>query len=333
MTISTTDFPTWFFAGFYGGLGCCVVTIVISLRALYTNIRRRVILRRLVVCIASSLCLLPTFIWFRVDFNAQISFAEITALLSCVVFFGWLLPIGVTLFSSVMSRSRFSMIGKSEKQKERKESSGGPWYPPRYQSDVMAPFVFSAETPWGWLEYRSGNFQGQRLALKRSIITLGRAEDSDIWLDDDMASRRHAEIAWDNNFVYLTDCESLNSTRLNGQRVRGSVPLSSEDIIEIGTHRFLFLLAEQKIAVADQYDPLVNHKWRSSLELQEGRETTQHSLPLPAAKPLLHTDQVNTASESRQDEPASSAQKFIPFNTPLNNGPMLLRLPSRPKES
>ena len=342
MTISTTDFPTWFLAGFYGGLGCCVVTIVISLRALYTNIRRRLILRRLVVCIASSLCLLPTFIWFLLDFNAQISFTELTALLSCVVFFGWLLPIGTTLFSSVMSRSRFSMLGKSEEQKqqkqekeqkEQKEYPGGQWYPPRYQSGVMAPFVFSAETPWGWLEYRSGNFQGQRLALKRSIITLGRAEDSDIWLDDDMASRRHAEIAWDNNFVYLTDCESLNSTRLNGQRVRGAVPLSSEDIIEIGTHRFQFLLAEQKIAVADQYDPLVNHKWRSSLELQDGRETTQHRLPSPATKPLLHTEQVNTASEARQEEPAPSSQKFMPFKTPLSNGPLPLRLPSRPKES
>jgi pSer/pThr/pTyr-binding forkhead associated (FHA) protein len=169
--------------------------------------------------------------------------------------------------------------------------------------------------------------------LKRSIITLGRAEDSDIWLDDDMASRRHAEIAWGNNLVYLTDCGSLNSTRLNGRRVQGSVLLSSEDTIEIGIHHFLFLLAEQKIAVADQYDPLVNHKWRSAFELQDGRETTEHSVPLPTTKPLLHTDQVNTASESQQVEPAPPSQKFVPFNTPLSNGPMLLRLPSRPKQS
>ena len=36
MTISTTDFPIWFLVGFYGGLVCCVLTILISLRALYT---------------------------------------------------------------------------------------------------------------------------------------------------------------------------------------------------------------------------------------------------------------------------------------------------------
>jgi pSer/pThr/pTyr-binding forkhead associated (FHA) protein len=216
--------------------------------------------------------------------------------------FGWLLDIGANVFSSALSRSRFSKKSQHEGQQKQKKISGGQWYPPRYQSGVLAPFVFGTETPWGWLEYRGGNFQGQRLALKRSIITLGRAEDSDIWLDDDMASRRHAEVSWEKEIVYLTDCESLNSTRLNGRRVRGSVLLSSGDIIEIGTHCFLFILAEQKTVAADQYDPLVNHKWRSSFELQDSRETTRRDLALSVAKPLLHTDQINTELESRQLE-------------------------------
>jgi pSer/pThr/pTyr-binding forkhead associated (FHA) protein len=295
MTISTTDFPIWFFTGFSGGLVCCVLSIVISLRAMYTHIRRRVLSRRLVVLVvvsfASSICLLPTLAWFSVRFDARVSLAEIAVLVCCVVLFGWLLPIGTAVVAAVVSGSLF---GGQEKR------SGGQWSPPRYQSGVMAPFVFGAEAPWGWLEYHSGNFLGQRLALKRSIITLGRAEDSDIWLDDDMASRRHAEMAWEDNVVYLTDCESLNSTRLNGRRVRGSVLLSSGDIIEIGTQRFLFILAEQKVVTTDQYDPLVNHKWRSSFELQDSRQTTQYGLALPRTKPFLHTDQINTESQPRQ---------------------------------
>lgn len=297
MTISTTDFPTWFLAGFYGGLVCCVLAMVISLRAMYIHIRRRVFPRRLLVCVAvsflSCICLLTTWIWFQVYFNTRVSLAEMAVLACCVVFFGWLLPIGTTVMAVILSGSR-SAVGGLEKQQGK--HAGDRWSPPRYQSGVMAPFVFGAEVPWGWLEYRSGNFLGQRLALKRSIVTLGRAEDSDIWLDDDIASRRHAEVAWHENVAYLTDCESLNSTRLNGRRVRGSVRLSSEDIIEIGTQQFLFILTEQEMITTDQYDPLVNHKWRSSFELQESRETTQ-------------------------------------FNIPLNNRPMPLRLPSRPKES
>lgn len=327
MTISTTDFPTWFLAGFYGGLVCCVLTILISLYALYTAIRRRVITRRLFVvvfvCIASFFCLLPTFVWFHMHFSTQMSFVEIAALLCCVIFFGWLLPIGATVFSTVLPPALFSMLGGHDEQKKKR--SGVQFYPPRYQSGVLAPFVFSAETPWGWLEYRSGNFQGQRLALKRSIITLGRSEDCDIWLDDDMASRRHAEVVWEKDVVYLTDCDSLNSTRLNGRRVRGSVLLSSDDLIEIGAQRFLFILAEQKTTTTDQYDPLVNHKWRSSFELQESRETTQYSFPLPVAKPLLHTNQINTESGLQHVETDLVASKlYTPPSLPTVRGMLLV---------
>jgi len=203
--------------------------------------------------------------------------------------------------------------------------SGGQWSPPRYQSGVMAPFVFSAETPWGWLEYRSGNFQGQRLALKRSIITLGRGEDCDILLDDDMASRRHAELAWDSNIVYLTDCESLNSTRLNGRKVRGSMVLSSGDVIDIGTQRFLFQLTEQKIVNADQDDPLENHKWRSSFELQESRETTHYSLTLPTTKPFFHTNSTNTEVDPLPVEPdIVTSELHMPPSLPAARGLLLI---------
>lgn len=226
---------------------------------------------------------------------------------------------------TIFSRLRLPLPSRhKERQKKR---PGGPWQPPRYVSGVMPPFVFSAENPWGWLEYHNGNFQGQQLALKRSIITLGRAEDSDIWLDDDMASRRHAEVAWEQNIVYLTDCNSLNSTRLNGRRVQGSVPLSSGDIIEIGTQRFLFLLAEQK-TTTDQYDPLVNHKWHSAFELQESRETTQYNVALPSTIPLANMGQVNTDAQSQRVE---SDKLYTPPKALHSNGPMPLRLPSRPK--
>jgi pSer/pThr/pTyr-binding forkhead associated (FHA) protein len=220
------------------------------------------------------------------------------------------------------------MIGRHKKQK----LPGGLQSPPRYISGVLPPFVFGAENPWGWLEYRSGNFQGQRLALKRAIITLGRAEDCDIWLDDDMASRRHAEVTWEQNVVYLTDCDSLNSTRLNGRRVRGSTLLSSGDIIEIGALRFLFLLAEQKTTTPDLYDPLVNHKWRTSFELQESRETAQYKIPLPPTKPLADMNQDNTEPDTQQVESDRVSPKlYTPPNTLRSNGPTLLRLPSRPK--
>ncbi|GHO88749.1 hypothetical protein KSZ_67550 [Dictyobacter formicarum] len=151
---------------------------------------------------------------------------------------------------------------------------------PRYQKGIEAPYVFREDIPWGWLEYKNGNFQGQRLALKRVVAALGREEDCDIWLDDEMASRHHAELAWHEGQAYLTDCGSLNGILLNGQQVQGSVPLSSQDLIEIGRQQFSFILAEQKELLADQYDPLINHTWRSTFDLQAEGDT---SSPLPAA--------------------------------------------------
>jgi pSer/pThr/pTyr-binding forkhead associated (FHA) protein len=326
MTISTADFPAWFFVGFYGGLVCCVLAILISLSALYTAIKRRGVTRRLIsvvaVCIASFLCLLPAFVWFHI--NTRLSLIEMTELLGYVVFFGWLLSIGTMVFYFVPSRSRIATIHKHDDQQRQKKPSSAELHPPRYQPGVQAPLVFSAETPWGWLEYRSGNFQGQRLALKRSIVTMGRDEDCDIWLDDDMASRKHAEVAWDESVVYLTDRDSLNGTRLNGRKIRGSVLLSSNDVVEIGGQRFLFLLTEQKTVTTEQYDPLVNHKWRSSFELQELRDTTRDSLPLPITKPPLNTDRVQTQSESVPSDVVSAAL-HTPPSLPTVRGMLLVR--------
>ena len=142
-------------------------------------------------------------------------------------------------------------------------------HPLRYQSGVQAPFVFGEDAPWAWLEYGSGNFQGQRLALKRAVAMIGRDEECDIWLDDDMASRHHAEVGWDQGRACLTDCGSMNGVSLNGRRVHGTVQMHSNDLIEIGAMRFIFILAEQKeTPSALDDDPLSKHTWRSSLDLQ-----------------------------------------------------------------
>ncbi|BCL81632.1 FHA domain-containing protein [Ktedonobacteria bacterium brp13] len=154
--------------------------------------------------------------------------------------------------------------------------------PPRHQPGQLASFVFKDDTPWGWLEYGSGNFQGQRLALKRSVITIGRDENCDIWLDDDLVSRYHAELAWCQQQVCLTDCNSMNGVLLNGYRVQGTVQVTAHDEVQIGEQRFIFIEAERTASVLDdQYDPLSNHTWRSMDDFQ-----MDTSSPLTAASAL-----------------------------------------------
>ena len=130
------------------------------------------------------------------------------------------------------------------------------------------PFVYGEGIPWGWLEYRAGRFSGQKLALTRVIVSMGREEDNDIWLDDDTASRYHAELAWDGGQAYLTDNNSLNGVLLNGRRIRGSLIIKSGDLLEIGADRFLFEAAEAPATLEEQDDPLFHHIRRSSVRFE-----------------------------------------------------------------
>jgi pSer/pThr/pTyr-binding forkhead associated (FHA) protein len=285
MTINMVDFPTWFSSGCYGGLACCMCAIAAN--ALYTTLRRRGTTRQLagvlMLCVVSALLLLPAIIWFNLRFSAKqadLSFAEVQVALAYVALWGWLLPLGATGTYCLFTLPRNSQTNVRIPRLDRSEQPQAAPPPPQRQSGVPVSFVYGEDIPWGWLEYGSGNFQGQRLALKRSIMTLGRDEENDIWLDDEMASRHHAELSWDQSRVYLTDCESLNGVSLNGKRIRGYTLLKSGDTIEIGSHHFCFILAEVGATAIEQSDPLAYHKWRSASEVTGGSDS------LPATKPV-----------------------------------------------
>jgi pSer/pThr/pTyr-binding forkhead associated (FHA) protein len=267
------DFSTWFNIGWYGGLTCCMLAIATTI---FDSARRRrdktrQLARVTVVCLISALLLIPAIIWFNIRFfehKSLISIFEVIGIMIYIAVFGWLIPLGISvfycLFASPHSPSTTALDLASI------QPSTTTYQPPRYHPGVEVPFVFSEETPWGWLEYYSGSFHGQRLALKRAIITIGRDEQCDIWLDDDMASRHHAELAWDNGRIYLTDCESLNGVLLNKRPVRGTALIESNNLLQIGIHHFVLVLAEQKDVLTVQDDPLTRHTWRSTHDLQTG---------------------------------------------------------------
>jgi pSer/pThr/pTyr-binding forkhead associated (FHA) protein len=269
--MGVSDFPLWFQIGSYGGLVCCALvgTSNIFMIVLGQRTRTRQKLWITVISVLAALLLLPALLWFYLRFlplQAHLAALELALVLIYVAFCGWVIPLGATLLFTLFGPVQASARQVSSTQ-PRVHRMTGKLQPPRYQPDVPAPFVFSAETPWGWLEHRGGKFQGQRLALKRAVATLGRDGDCDIWIDDEMASRHHAELAWDNGRVCLTDCGSLNGTLLNGKRVRGTVLVSSEDLLAVGEHRFLFVLADHHELSPDD-DPLSRHTWRSTRDLQ-----------------------------------------------------------------
>lgn len=65
-------------------------------------------------------------------------------------------------------------------------------------------------------------------------ITLGRNRSNTVILHDRHSSRMHAEIYCEEGHWFLRDCDTLNGTRLNGQRIRNPAALTNGDIIRIG---------------------------------------------------------------------------------------------------
>lgn len=252
--------------------------VAITINALYTAWGKRGTTRQLalaIVCsVGSALLLLPALFWFNVRFasmQAATSRLEVTLMLTYVAIFGCVVPCISTIVYCLFTLPRDSNTSvriprpRSKRTTQGNAAALGQTYtPPPRQPGVPAPFVYSDDTPWGWLEYRSGRFQGQKLALKRAIITIGREDDNDILLDDDTSSRYHAELSWHEGQTLVTDKVSLNGVLLNGRRIRGSVPIASGDLLEIGAHRFRFELAAHSETWNEQNDPLKHLRRPSS---------------------------------------------------------------------
>lgn len=254
--------------------------IAITVNALYTAWRKRGTTRQLamtiVACVASALLLLLALLWFNLRFSALqagTSILEVALMLAYVSLWGCVVPFSATATYCLFTQPRDSNTAfriprpRSKRTTVGNAASAGSAGSisanlPRRLPGQPAPFVYSGEQPWGWLIHRNGRFQGLRMELKRSVISIGRDDDNDVWLEDDTSSRFHAELAWLNDQVYITDCNSMNGILLNGRRMRGTLPLSNGDFVEIGAHRFLFELAPHPESLSDLDDPLLPHLHR-----------------------------------------------------------------------
>jgi pSer/pThr/pTyr-binding forkhead associated (FHA) protein len=81
----------------------------------------------------------------------------------------------------------------------------------------------------------SGSLAGTSVALTGNQITLGRAHDSTIVLDDDFASSRHARIYPDSTGQWVVeDLGSTNGTYLDRSKINGPTPVPLGVPIRIG---------------------------------------------------------------------------------------------------
>ena len=81
---------------------------------------------------------------------------------------------------------------------------------------------------------------GQRIVLDRDVITIGRQSDCQVMIDDHNVSRRHAEIRRTTTGWVVTDRDSTNGTKVNGEKVVNGHLLTDGDVVEFGSAQIRF---------------------------------------------------------------------------------------------
>lgn len=107
-----------------------------------------------------------------------------------------------------------------------------PSAPSNQQTDVLMsepPGVNATK-----LVITEGDRTGYSLKLDRREITIGRADNSDLVINDEYASTHHAKLVLINNDWLLQDLNSTNGTYLDGSRIGTPAPVKLNTPMRIG---------------------------------------------------------------------------------------------------
>jgi pSer/pThr/pTyr-binding forkhead associated (FHA) protein len=236
----TADFPTWFRAGCYGGLGCSL--LVAAGVATYALARRRGTPRQLagamLGCLAAAVCILPAIIWSETRLDLQgpaLSVSEVLLWLAWVAVIGWMLPLSISAGFLLLAPPFDTRQLRQRQASRRLRSVPAPASLIERQHEPLGP-----EIAWGRLIHQDEPYARRQIALSRQVVMLGRERDNDILLETDLASRYHAELRLERGRAYLLDRGSMNGTSVNGQKIWGLMPLQDGDLLEVGGQRFRY---------------------------------------------------------------------------------------------
>ena len=92
------------------------------------------------------------------------------------------------------------------------------------------------------LEFLSGSRRGERIALAKDRVLVGRHPSCDVALADTSVSRHHAMLHREGRGFAVEDLRSRNGTLVNGRRLAGRRALESGDELLFGEERLVFRL-------------------------------------------------------------------------------------------
>lgn len=97
----------------------------------------------------------------------------------------------------------------------------------------------------------STNFARQEFPLEKAAVVIGRTDDNDVVLNHRSISRHHAKIVREGEHFHISDLQSANGVRVNGEEY-GKVELRKGDLIDLGHVRLIFVPPGQDIDIRDK---------------------------------------------------------------------------------
>lgn len=88
-------------------------------------------------------------------------------------------------------------------------------------------------------------FDVQEFYFLASDNTIGRDDRNSICIKDKFLSKFHARIVEDEGIYFIEDLKSANGTFLNREKIEDAIELKSNDLINIGTLKFLFIQGDE----------------------------------------------------------------------------------------
>src|SRR6267378_6624705 len=102
----------------------------------------------------------------------------------------------------------------------------------------------------GNLLVRSGALKGQRLVVKTPVANIGRADYNDLVIPDESVSTTHAKLQRREGVWVLVDLDSTNGTFVDGERIKGEVPLAPGATVRLGEIGLVFEPTDDAAGVA-----------------------------------------------------------------------------------
>ena len=97
---------------------------------------------------------------------------------------------------------------------------------------------------------RGGALKGQRLAAKTPVVNIGRADYNDLVIPDESVSTTHAKLQRREGVWVLVDLDSTNGTFVDGDQVKGEIPLAPGANVRFGEVATVFEPTDEGSGVA-----------------------------------------------------------------------------------